>query len=116
MATNQNHEVIIKTKGEIENLEKDQARIHHEMTNQEDEKEVIEEDILFLADKHESFEEKGKRNEQSKKEVQDKIKKMEDILFNLKKEVNSTQKEIKDSTAVRESMARKASVATNEVR
>ena len=41
---------------------------------------------------------------------------MENNLNDLKKVVNNIQKEINDSTAVRESMARKASVATNEVR
>ena len=32
------------------------------MRNQVDEKELIEEDILFLVDKNETFEEKGKKN------------------------------------------------------
>lgn len=38
------------------------------------------------------------------------------MLADKKLVVNNTLKEIKVSTAVRESMARKASVATNEVR
>lgn len=41
---------------------------------------------------------------------------MENNLTELKKVVSNVQKEIKDSTAVRESMARKASVAASEVR
>lgn len=41
---------------------------------------------------------------------------MENTLTELKKIVNNINKEIKDSTAVRESMARKASVANTEVR
>ena len=41
---------------------------------------------------------------------------MEGNLTELKRMVNNIQKEIKDSTGVRESMARKASTATAEVR
>jgi hypothetical protein len=41
---------------------------------------------------------------------------MEVNLTELKRMVNNIQKEIKDSTGVRESMARKASTATAEVR
>ena len=79
-------------------------------------KEVIDEDILLLIDKNEGLEEKSKKNEQKKRDIQEEIKKMEERLEGLKKQVSIIQKEIKDSTAVRESMARKASVATNEVR
>ena len=41
------------------------------------------------------------------------IRKMENTLGELKKFVSNINKEIKDSTAVRESMARKASVANS---
>ncbi len=44
------------------------------------------------------------------------IKKMENNLTELKRIVNNINKEIKDSTAVRQSMARKASVANSQVR
>lgn len=41
------------------------------MRNQDEEKEMVEEDILFLIDKNENMEDKTKKNEQKKREIQD---------------------------------------------
>lgn len=43
-------------------------------------KEVIDEDILLLIDKNEGLEEKSKKNEQKKRDIQEEIKKMEERL------------------------------------
>jgi hypothetical protein len=55
-------------------------------------------------------------SEYEQKDILGEIKKAEDNLLTLKKNVGMTQKEVKDLTAVRESMARKASSAMSEVR
>lgn len=41
------------------------------MLNQEGEIEMIDQDILFLVDKSETLEDKSKKNEQKKREIQD---------------------------------------------
>lgn len=86
------------------------------MRSQADQNVEINEDTLLLLKKWEGFEERVKKNQVKKKQIEEKIKKMEDDLNRLKKEGSVLLKQIKDSTAVRESMARKASVATREVR
>ena len=68
-------------------------------------------DIIVVNDKTENIKLKSTNNEGKKKEIELEIKKMENTLTELKKIVSNINKEIKDSTAVRESMARKASVA-----
>ena len=68
-------------------------------------------DIIVVNDKTENIKLKSTNNEGKKKEIELEIKKMENTLTELKKIVSNIKKEIKDSTAVRESMARKASVA-----
>lgn len=70
----------------------------------------------MVNDKTENIKLKSANNENKKKEIEVEIRKMENTLTELKKVVNTINKEIKDSTAVRESMARKASVANTEVR
>lgn len=69
-----------------------------------------------MVDKTETIKIKTNNNEGKKKEIEGEIKKFEVNLTELKKIVNNLQKEIKDSTGTRESMARKASSATTEVR
>lgn len=69
-----------------------------------------------MIDKTGVIKDKTVNNESKKKEIETEIKKMEGNLTELKRMVNNIQKEIKDSTGVRESMARKASTATAEVR
>lgn len=65
-----------------------------------------------MIDKTGVIKDKTVNNESKKKEIETEIKKMEGNLTELKRMVNNIQKEIKDSTGVRESMARKASTAT----
>lgn len=65
-----------------------------------------------MIDKTGVIKDKTANNESKKKEIETEIKKMEGNLTELKRMVNNIQKEIKDSTGVRESMARKASTAT----
>ena len=86
------------------------------MRDQLSKEETIKEDILLVTDKTENVKLKSANSEYKKKEIEVEIRKMENNLTELKKVVNNVQKEIKDSTAVRESMARKASVAASEVR
>lgn len=62
------------------------------MRGQTDQQESIQEDILLLADKNETLEEKGKKGESDKKETEMKIRKMQETLTDLKKLVNSIQK------------------------
>jgi hypothetical protein len=70
----------------------------------------------IVVDKTDNIILRSTNSEAKRKEVEKEIDKMELNLTELKRMVNTKQKEIKDSTAVRESMARKASVANGEVR
>ena len=99
-----------------EKIRKEFAIIAGEMREQKDKEEQIKEDTAIVVDKTETIKIKTNNNEGKKKEIEGEIKKFEVNLTELKKIVNNLQKEIKDSTGTRESMARKASSATTEVR
>lgn len=86
------------------------------MREQKSKQQSIIEDTAIVHDKTENIDQKTLNNQGKKKEIEGEIKKMEINLTELKRMVNNIQKEIKDSTGVRESMARKASTATAEVR
>lgn len=112
----QQQEVIKETELVIEKIRKEFTIITSEMRDQKTREQEIKEDTALVVDKTETIKAKTANNEAIKKNFETEIKKYEANLTDLKKIVNNLQKEIKDSTGTRESMARKASSATTEVR
>ena len=72
--------------------------------------------MAIVVDKTEDIKGKIAVSENKKKDIQKEIKKLQKTLEEYKKMSNEILKKIKDSTGVRETMARRASTAIAEVR